>query len=559
MRRQSKQRKPRRRAPPSLLLPSPSTTSLPDLLHSVTDMARWRGSMMEVALAGGFQCYLLDEPFNGVRRRSGGHSEAVLSKTLRFSAGRSAEQHSRQQSRMDSLRRAEVMHGTTSSPVHLAISYNSQLPQNIFESLGQAPSLGAMPPKTKTAAACALVDSRVERNKRRGSKIVCGHSADAKVMCAVRVLLVDKALLKKLWKLAAPVAFTDSRLVSEHNVDATVEEGGGSEGAGRVSSAASAANASTSPAEEGRKEKSGNGREGSDWWLPASFFLRLQQELEKVLLCPVDKDFVELTTDAATDDKDNWLAHPGSIYPQHSHMNGENFMGAGDSADHLPENTDGDVAASATPPPSARSALTSASAAASSPIGSLQVSVSGRFNGQKRVSDNVLPADAANVGDLDGRDRAYAADGRLPIVGVSVVPLGPDNAEGLELPPALSALSAKRRRRTTAAAAALPRRSGGALLPARAKPAPAGQKKAKQGPKPTEVVRGFGGPSAMRSVRNSHRRLAWGHACEEKHMRSGGSWRSWGSTAKKLPRESEYARRLRPSHQRARVHVHRPR
>ncbi|ESL06760.1 hypothetical protein TRSC58_05562 [Trypanosoma rangeli SC58] len=115
------------------------------------------------------------------------------------------------------------------------------------------------------------------------------------------------------------------------------------------------------------------------------------------------------------------------------------------------------------------------------------------------MSDSVFQADTVNVGDLDGRDSAYAADWRLPIVGVSIIPLEVNETGDLELLPASVKFSQKRHTKTNAAAttaaiAAPSQQSVKSVVPATARPTPQVQHKVKQNSKPTEVFQGSGGP-----------------------------------------------------------------
>ncbi|RNE98980.1 transferase [Trypanosoma rangeli] len=430
--------------------------------------------------------------------RRGGHSGAVFNRPLGYSGSHSDEQQVGHLNCMKPLHAGVAMDGITPSPVHLAISYNSQSLQSIIESQGQASLLGAKTLKTNTATANTWVGGGVERNKRRGSKIVCGYSTDTKVMCAVRAFLVDKALLEKLGEVVAQTDFTRSWLIPENSVESILDSSGG-ERVDDASTAASGSNASPNCPVEGHKEDAGKGVKNSGEWLSTAFFLRLRQRLEKVFLHPTEKAAAESTNDVVNENEDILFVSSSSAHPPHSLICTDTILEAGDNAHQLSGNTGRNAVSLNIPPLSTHSGLMSLSVGASSPTGSLRVNVLGEFTGAKTMSDSVFQADTVNVGDLDERDSAYAADWRLPIVGVSIIPLEVNEAGKLGLPPASVKFSEKQRTKMNAAAttttiAASSRLSVKPVVPATVKPIPQVQRKVKRNSKPTEVFKGSGAP-----------------------------------------------------------------
>ncbi|KAF8280278.1 hypothetical protein TcBrA4_0096890 [Trypanosoma cruzi] len=434
----------------SLLKTFPVPTSPANSLHSTDEMLRWRGSAKEVSVGGGFRCRLLDEPFNGVQWVPVMRREMDFNGNPHLSVSHTDDQRIRLSNPVQSFGRAGLL-DRAPSPVHLAVSFRSPTLLNIFDIHSGTPPLDATTIRAHTVTAGAQLSGGVERNIRCGSKIVCGYTDDTKMVCAVRVLLVDNVMLKKLKELVAPSSFRSSPRISEHGFEGT-RNSVASKTTGMLSVELSVSNPSLFQAVEEDSKNDGNGGGNSNESPLNYFFLRLQQGLEEAFLRPLERGFVDVPSEDAADDKSMWICSPSFARSQHLSKNTEDTVSAEDSAPDSLGKTEGEDEACVTLSPPTHSVVVSGSAGVGSVTGSsLKTIALEDVARQHTTSDGIHPNDTVNFVDMKRIDGGNAVEWHFPIVGVKVVSLNPEGLALREEGRSTSFTFPKRRRTNTAA------------------------------------------------------------------------------------------------------------
>ncbi|EKF29781.1 hypothetical protein MOQ_006420 [Trypanosoma cruzi marinkellei] len=435
----------------SLLKTFPVPTSPANSLHSTDEMLRTRGSAKEVSVGGGFRCRLLDEPFNGVQWAPVMHREMDFGGNPHLSVSHTDDQRIRLPHPMQSFGRAGLLNRAP-TPVHLAVSFRSPTLMNIFDMYAGTPPMEATTIRAHTMTAGAQLSGGMERNIRCGSKIVCGYTDDTKMMCAVRVFLVDKVMLKKLKELVAPSSFFSSPLTSEHGFDGT-RDSVASKTTGRLSVELSVSNPSLFQTMEEDNKNDGNGRGNDNESLSNYFFWRLQQGLEEAFLRPLEKGFLDVPSEDAADDKSVWICSPSFARSRHLSKNTEITLSTEDSvSDSLGKTEEEDDEACVTLSPPTQSVEVSGSADVGSVADSSHKAIAVKdVVGQNTTSDGIHSNDTVKFGDKKRIDVGNAVEWQLPIVGVRVVSLNPNGLILREEGRSTSLMSSKRRRTNMAA------------------------------------------------------------------------------------------------------------